>query len=42
MDAINAYFPIEKQFDASLVSSVYGGSETVQPAALMLLPCIKL
>lgn len=41
MEAIAAYFPIEKQFDASLVSSIYGQSETVQPSALRALPCIK-
>lgn len=28
-------------FDASLSSPIYGGSDTVQPPALTLLPCIK-
>ena len=28
-------------FDASLVSSVYGGSSTVQPSSVALLACIK-
>lgn len=42
MEAIAAYFPIEKQFDASLVSSIYGELSTVQPASLLCLACIKI
>ena len=40
-DMVSGRTPTEKQFDASLSSSVYGGSEIVQPAALSVLACIK-
>ena len=40
-DAVSGRTPTEKQFDASLSSSVYGGSEIVQPASLRLMPCIR-
>lgn len=40
-DLVSGRTPTEKQFDASLSSSVYGGSEIVQPASLRLMPCIR-
>ncbi len=34
-------FPHDVYFDASLSNGIYGSSDTVQPPALTLLPCIK-
>ena len=41
LERISAYLPVNKSFDASRSNSTYGNAQTVQPAALMLLPCIK-
>ena len=37
----NAGYPVQKGLNASLVSSIYGQAETVQPSALRTLACIK-
>lgn len=40
--SVNGYSTNAIGFDASLADSTYGSSESVQPSAIKLLPCIKL